>query len=116
MLSLFDAKVWFYKKSVDFRRGVDGLSMMVADTLQLDPASGQFFVFRNRQADKVKILWWSDNGFYLLYKRNENYKFVFPSEDDKAIELTSSQLQCLLSGNDYRLQFKPTPVRPSHFF
>jgi transposase len=48
---------------------------MVADHLNLNPASGQLFLFRNKTQKKLKILWWDKNGFWLFYKRLEKGKF-----------------------------------------
>lgn len=112
----FNTKVWLYRKPVDFRRGVDGLSIFIADTLKQDPVSGHCFVFRNKQADKIKILWWSDQGFYLLYKRNEKMKFKFPTIIDSSVELKPEQLQWLLTGLDYQQHPLPEPIKASHFF
>ena len=79
---------------------MDGLIMLVADQLEMNPASGQLFVFRNRQQNKIKILWWDRNGFWLCYRRLEKGKFVFPCVRNQVIELTRDQLNWLLSGLD----------------
>ena len=108
--------VWLYRSPVDFRKQIDGLVMLVADTLQRDPASGQLFVFRNRRGDKIKMIYWQDNGFWLLYKRNETACFVFPPVVDDAMELSFEQLQWLLSGIDITAQRQQRSIRPTHFF
>ena len=43
---------------VDFRKGINGLAIVVEESLQRDPFSEQLFVFCNRRRDKVKILYW----------------------------------------------------------
>lgn len=100
-------QVWFYRHPTDFRRQIDGLVILVADKLQKVPTSGQLFVFRNRQADKIKILIWEVNGFWLLYKRIERGRFKFPGISDEVMELTTQELQWLLSGIDVMQQPKP---------
>lgn len=100
MLLSFNAPIWLYPMPIDFRKQTDGLVMLVADHLQLNPASGQLFLFRNRTANKIKVLWWDRNGFWLFYKRLEKGHFQFPSLSDKVIELTRDQLGWLLSGLD----------------
>ena len=50
--------VWLARKAVDFRKGINGLSILVEEQLARDPFSGQLFVFVNRKRDKVKILYW----------------------------------------------------------
>ena len=90
---------------------MDGLVILVADHLQLNPASGQLFLFRNRTANKIKLLWWDRNGFWLFYKRLEKGRFQFPGLNDQAIELTRDQLGWLLSGLDCMKQ----PLLPEVF-
>ena len=116
MILPFNTAVWLYRQPVDFRKQIDGLVILVANTLRRDPVSGQLFVFRNRQGDKVKLLYWQDNGFWLLYKRNETGRFVFPAVVDGTVELTLEQLQWLLSGLDMRRQPQRKKLRPTHFF
>ena len=111
----FDAPIWFYRQPVDFRKQIDGLVILVADTLNQNPTSGQLFVFRNKQADKVKLLYWEDNGFWLLYKRIEQGKFCFPGKEDRAMSLTKPQLQWLLSGLDISKQKTIKPLIYQYF-
>lgn len=112
----FNARIWFYRTPVDFRKQIDGLVILVADTLEKDPTSGQLFVFRNRQADKIKMLYWEDNGFWLLYKRQEKSRFRFPGIVDDALEMTLQQLQWLLSGLDFTQHKQPVKLKVSNFY
>ena len=56
MLLSMNGPVWFHPEPIDFRRQIDGLVVLVADHLRLNPTSGQLFLFRNRTANKIKIL------------------------------------------------------------
>lgn len=112
----FHAKIWLYRKPIDFRKQIDGIVMLIADNLGEDPTSGQLFVFRNRKADKIRLLYWEDNGFWLLYKRNENSKFIFPAINDSTVKLSLQELQWLLSGLDFTRQQSHKKVVASHFF
>ncbi|MBO1916040.1 IS66 family insertion sequence element accessory protein TnpB [Providencia rettgeri] len=53
------------------RKSIDGLSLIVAETLEMDPFSESWFIFCNRTRDKLKILFWDTNGFWLYYRRLE---------------------------------------------
>ena len=53
MIFSFNTPIWLYPCPTDFRKQLDGLIILVADHLQLNPTSGQLFVFRNRQANKL---------------------------------------------------------------
>jgi transposase len=41
-------RVLVYSKPVDFRKAVDGLSVIVEEALEENPFSGTLFVFTNR--------------------------------------------------------------------
>ena len=116
MLFGFNDRIWLYRKPVDFRKQIDGLVMLVADQLRANPASGQLFIFRNNGADKIKILWWDLNGFWLLYKRLERGRFIFPTAGDKVWQLTKDDLSWLLSGLDFTKQKKQVKVTVTKFF
>ncbi len=112
----FNAKIWFYRQPIDFRKQIDGLILIVADTLKKDPASGQLFLFRNKNADKIKMLYWEDNGFWLLYKRFETSRFKFPAKLDESMELSLQELQWLLSGLDFTLHTKAKNQKYTNFY
>ena len=53
---------------VDFRKAHDGLVAIVRDCFREDPFEGSLFVFFNKKYDRVKLLLWDENGFWLNYK------------------------------------------------
>jgi len=116
MILPFNTRVWLYRQPVDFRKQIDGLVILVADTLQQDPTCGDLFVFRNRRGDKLKMLVWEANGFWLLYKRNESSRFVFPALTGDTVSLSVEQLQWLLSGLDCWQLPRKEPLKIRHFF
>ena len=116
MFFTVNTSIWLYPMPVDFRKQIDGLILLVADHLKLNPTSGQLFLFRNRTAKKLKILWWDRNGFWLFYKRLEKGKLIFPEMNNEAIELTRDQLSWLLSGLNYMKQILLPEVKATHFF
>jgi transposase len=83
---------------VDLRRSFDGLAEHVRIFLGHDPLSGSMFVFRNRSAQRVKILWWDKQGLAIYYKRLERGTFRFPSADARSLAISSDDLMRLLSG------------------
>ena len=89
------------------RRRFDGLSVTVTTLLRQDPLSGHLFVFRNRNRDKLKILYWDTDGLAIWYKRLEQGTFQFPTDGPRSdaafqagVEITHSQLSLLLGGID----------------
>ena len=116
MLSTYRTPIWLYSNPVDFRKQIDGLVILIADQLTLNPTSGQLFLFRNRSSNKIKLLWWDRNGFWLCYKRLEEGRLIFPPMLDQAIELTRDQLSWLLSGLNYFEQRLLPEIKASNFF
>ena len=103
MLSLSPAvKLWYAAAPVDMRLGFNGLYARVANCLQADPHSGHLFIFTNRNADRVKVLYWGGHGLCLWCQRLEagRYHFPTPGTDAAAIELSAGQFQMILDGID----------------
>jgi transposase len=93
-----DVQVWVATTPVDMRKSFDGLAEVVRSFLGHDPLSGSLFVFRNRNAQRVKILWWDRDGLAIYYKRLERGTFQFPASGAKSVTIDSAQLMRLLSG------------------
>lgn len=91
-------RVWVAVEPVDMRKGFDGLAEVVRAFLGHDPLSGHMFVFRNRSAQRVKILWYDRDGLVIYYKRLDRGAFRFPGGDDRAVAIDGAQLLRLLSG------------------
>ena len=108
--------IWFYQKPVDFRKQIDGLTLIISDQLRQNPASGQLFVFRNRQANKIKLLWWDEHGFWLCYKRIEKGHFKFPKDQNGSVELSKDQFLVLIAGLDFMQQNYLKKSKPTQFF
>ena len=60
----------------DMRQGIDSLAFWIKHHFQLDPFSGQVFLFCGGKKDRFKALYWDGEGFWLLYKRFENGKLA----------------------------------------
>ena len=92
-------RIFIYRHPVDMRKQIDGLVALVASELGGDPTDRSMYVFRNRGRDKIKLLIWHLNGYWLLYKRVEKQRFHWPKwfEGD-TLTLTEAQLDYLLDG------------------
>mgnify|MGYP000879962740 FL=1 len=95
-----DIKVWICNEATDMRKSIDGLSVMVVDSFNLQPGNGELFVFYNKYRDKLKILYWDNNGFVVWYKRVEKNKFIIPATLLKPLAINTKQLRWLLDGLD----------------
>jgi transposase len=94
-------RVHLCRDPVDFRKAINGLSILVAEELGLDPFSSHVFGFCNRRRDQVKLLVWERYGFVLWQKRLEKDRFPWPrSEETKILAVTGRELNWLLDGID----------------
>jgi transposase len=91
-------QIYLAPGATDLRKSIDGLAVLVRAVFDLDPFSDQWFVFCNRQRDKLKILRWDHNGFWLYYRRLERGRFRWPSPQDQPLVISRRQLQWLLDG------------------
>jgi len=86
----------------DLRQSIDSLAALVQENFGLDPFSPCLFVFCNRERNKLKILYWEHNGFWLFYRRLERGTFRWPSGSEGTVTVTSRELRWLLDGLELR--------------
>ena len=100
MLSQAETKrVYLALGSTDMRTSIDSLSAIVSLQFKLDLFSESLFVFCNRKKDKLKILHWDNNGFWLYYRRLENGRFQWPKADQAGpLAISRRELGWLLDG------------------
>jgi transposase len=93
--------VYLHRDPVDFRKAINGLVVIIEQSMSLSPFEDALFVFSNRRADKVKIVYWDETGFCLWYKRLEKHRFKWPRKGrDAVLSLSEEQLHWLLRGLD----------------
>jgi len=100
------AQVFIYRDPIDFRKSHRGLAAIVELELKHDLFAGHLYAFTNRQRNKIKCLFWEDNGFVLYYKSLAEEKFKWPKRSDELISITGEQINWLLDGYDI-MQMKP---------
>ncbi|MBU1055326.1 MAG: IS66 family insertion sequence element accessory protein TnpB [Proteobacteria bacterium] len=94
-------QVYLALGNTDMRKSINGLSILIEDSLDLDPFSGHLFVFCNRRRDIIKILYWDRNGFCIWYKRLEKQKFIWPEVKDEILRIGQRELNWLLDGLEF---------------
>lgn len=92
-----DITVWLCREQVDMRKQINGLSILISSNMNKNPTNGELFIFFNKHADKIKLLYWDRNGFCLWYKRLEKGRFKIPGDKDR---LNYEELRWLLDGLD----------------
>ena len=107
------AQVYLYREPIDFRKAIDGLSVLVEQELGLNPFASALYVFTNRARNKIKALYWHRNGFCLWQKRLERDKFTWPCDDSQTTKTINLQeFGWLLEGFDL---WKNIPHKTLHF-
>ncbi len=94
-------KVWAYSAPVDLRKGYNGLSSLVKRAMDLDPQSGDCYLFTNRNRTRAKVLLWDGTGLCIYMKRLEKGRFVrlWGRADGAPLSLTMSELSLFLEGS-----------------
>lgn len=100
MLSDFTGadKVYIACGYTDLRRGIDGLASIVQQQFSLDPFTNTLFLFCGRRRDRIKGLYWEQDGFILLYKRLEHGSYQWPRNEAEVKMLTRQQYRWLMEG------------------
>lgn len=94
-----EQSVYLAPGSTDLRKSIDGLAVLVKEVFELDPFSQSIFVFCNRGRDKLKILQWEYNGFWLHYRRLEKGRFEWPDSSHAGpVTIHYRELRWLLDG------------------
>jgi transposase len=94
------ARIYLYNVPVDMRRSFDGLMAIVQSEFEQDVRQGDLFLFINKRRDRIKLLWWDDDGLAIFMKRLEQGTFERPrmESDSKQLQLDRTELGLLLSG------------------
>ena len=125
MLDWKDKKVYLCCGHTDMRKQINGLMTIVNESFNLDPFDRAIFVFCNRSRNRLKILEWDTDGFWLYFKRLEKGHFRWPGipvrtgESDSGVDqraktsamtLTIDELHVLLNGVRVELKLKRNEV------
>jgi len=99
MLSLSPAtRVFLALTPIDGRKGFNGLTTLVKETLGQEPTSGFLFVFVNKARNRLKILFWDGSGLILCTKRLERGTFALMAGEGKSLSLRPEELTLLMHG------------------
>lgn len=99
MLRFRGKKIYLACGATDMRKAIDGLAGIVQLSFKLDPFAGAAFVFCNRSRNRLKILEWDGDGFWLYFKRLERGRFAWPAKSDTStMTLNEEKIAHLLEG------------------
>lgn len=104
-------QVYIVCGKTDMWQGIDALAYLVKSHCDLDPFSGQVFLFCGGRKARFKALYWDGQGLWLLYKRFENGKLTWPSNENEVKALSSEQVDWLMKGFAITPKINPTKSR-----
>ena len=107
MLNFTGKNIYIACGATNMQAGIDALAAAVQSKFNLTPASDAIFVFCNADRNKLKILEWDGDGFWLHYKRLERGRFPWPEESgaEKTMTLSARELEYLLGGSKLKQRF-----------
>jgi transposase len=94
--------VFLCRSAVDFRKAHDGLCAIIRDRFGDDPFTGDIFAFFNRAKDRIKLVVWDRNGFWLCYKRLEKGTFPFAVSGEGRVQIERGELAMILEGIEWK--------------
>jgi transposase len=111
------ARIFLCTQDTDMRKSFDSLRGIIRSAMHLDPLSGGLFIFKNKRGDRIKCIYWDENGFAMWYKVLQRGTFQFPNlakYSSAGLEIDASTMRMILDGIDLssirrRPRFRPLP-------
>ena len=115
MIRFAEKPVYLANGHTDMRKSINGLAAIVEGSFKLAPFGEALYVFCNRNRNRLKILEWDGDGFWLYFKRLERGHFRWPSTDEggnseATMTLTAVELAILLGGTKVELKLRRNEV------
>ena len=80
------------------RRGIEGLAEIVMRQYGAELDEESLFLFCGRRTDRIKALYFSGDGYILLYKRLNNGRFQWPRSESELRKLDVQAFRWLMEG------------------
>lgn len=112
MFNYQEYRVFLACGATDMRKNINGLYDVVANNFELDVTQKAIFAFCNRQHNRIKLLVWEENGFWMHMKRLEKGTLIWPetAEDEKTMNLTVAELESLIQSPGIKQKIKRIQV------
>jgi transposase len=107
MLNITSDRVFVFLTPTDMRKSFNTLSAIVKNN-NMNPLSGDLYVFTNKPRNKFKILVWEKGGYWICAKRLEEGIFAVPftkiinSNENYLLEIDLTELRLLIEGIELR--------------
>lgn len=93
-------RIFVCSEPVDMRCGFGRLAQLARERVGEEPQSGALFVFAGKRALRLKVLWFDQNGYCLLYRRFHGAVCRLPIDGSRAcVQIDGAQLAAVLRGH-----------------
>lgn len=115
MIDCESKEIYVISGATDMRKGIDGLAVIASLHLAGSFFESAMFIFCNKSRNRVKIIEWDGDGFWLYQKRLERGTFPWPADGTKVkhITITKAEFSCLLSGTKLKRKLCMDEVFPT---
>lgn len=112
MFDYSEYKIFLACGKTDMRKNINGLCEIVLHHFKLDPREKIIFAFCNNQRNRVKLLVWEDNGFWIHFKRLEKGTITWPeiAEDETTMNLSLEEFKNIIIAPGIRQKVKRQEV------
>jgi transposase len=112
MLSFAGKRIYLACGATDMRKSINGLMTIIQNSFELDPFNKEIYVFCNRSRNRLKIMEWDEDGFWLYFKRLERGHFRWPQEGETpTLVLSDEEMGVLLGGIKVELKIRRNEVK-----
>ena len=98
-----NSRIFLCTEDTDMRKSFDALFGIIRRNMHLDPLSGFLFVFKNKRADRIKVVYWDVDGMAMWYKVLQKGTFQFPNLENLSsagVEVDHGTMRLILDGID----------------
>lgn len=96
MLTISTQKIYLFQSSVNLHKSFEGLSYLAQSYFPEELLNGSLIIFLNKQKNKLKVIYWDNDGLAIWYKRLEKGKFRI--DKNVKTELSRREFLMLLEG------------------
>ena len=78
-------RIFLYQDKVDMRKSFEGLSALAEENFPDQLLTGALFIFLNKKKDRIKVLYFDQDGLAIWYKLLEKGTFSWKQIDHTSI-------------------------------
>ena len=104
-------KVLVHRVAIDMRKGHNGLSAIVENTMKGDLMGGSIFLFVNKSRRLCKAIYFDGTGMVIIHKRLDAGKFMHFYAFEETQEITLTELSLIFEGSSLKLPLSPKKIK-----